>query len=131
MRNEESSEHDRHDGERQVQEKDRAPSDHVDQPTAEHGTHGADNGARRGPHPNRASTFLAAEGLAQDRQTVRQQDGAAHALNRATDEEDERTRRERAERGSKREDRDAEDQEPSAAEAVARGSAQKQKGADR
>jgi hypothetical protein len=119
-------EQDRGEGDRQVDVKNRRPSDVGDQPSAEERSDRRRCGAGRGPDADRSSALLSLEGGVEQREAVGQQKRRSDALQSARGEQHRQARRQGAPQRRRREQASADDQQAPPPEMIAERSAEQQ-----
>ena len=121
----------RRDGDRQVDEEDRAPSDRVDEPAAGERADRTRDGARRRPRADGPAARFAVERRADQRQAGRHQECGADPLGDTGGEQQLEARRQRAAERCQREDEHAGEEGASPAPAVAGDAAEQHQRAER
>src|SRR5260370_24824817 len=105
---------------RTVDQNDIAPAAGIDEPPAKDRSDRARGGSGRRPYADRAAFRLSGETLAQDRETIWHQHGAARTLYEASQQQQDKGRRHRASQGDDAEQQNAHNQETTAPEPVSR-----------
>ena len=114
-----------------IEEKDRAPADHIDHPPAENGAERARQRADRRPRANRPAPRIAGERAAEDRQAIGHQKRRPQSLQAATDQQPAEGRRGGADDRRQSEQGQSRQEKPPTAEMVAERAAQQDQRAQR
>jgi hypothetical protein len=131
FRHRDPGEEDGGEADRQVKEADRRPAEPVDQPAAEQRRPGRHHRPRRSPDADGPAAFLALEGMAEDGEAGRQQEGGADPLQRAAGQQPGEAGAQRAEEGCGDEQGDPADQHQPPPVKIARRAADQQQGRER